>query len=129
MVGAVCIIPWLRARCSPDCLTLLANLLLVLVYVLMAFVRQTELFFVVAALAGVGWTLSASELWVAAQRAMPSRARGRMNATVIMVSQGTMDRFADFYRACLRFCHGPLHRLAQWHQPDSFFSQNPCGRG
>ena len=56
----------------------------------MAFVRQTEVFFVVAALAGVGWTLSASELWVAAQRAMPSWARGRLNATVIMVSQGAM---------------------------------------
>jgi MFS family permease len=90
VVGAVFIIPWLRARLSPDCLTLLANLLLVLVYVLMAFVRQIEVFVVVATLAGVGWTLSASELWVAAQRAMPSWARGRMNATVIMISQGAM---------------------------------------
>ncbi len=68
VVGAVFIIPWLRARLSPDRLTLSANLLLVLVYVLMALVRQTEAFFVVAALAGVGWTMSASELWVAAQR-------------------------------------------------------------
>jgi len=34
VVGAVFIIPWLRARLSPDCLILLANLLLVLVYVL-----------------------------------------------------------------------------------------------
>jgi predicted MFS family arabinose efflux permease len=90
VVGAVFIIPWLRARLSPDSLTLLANLLLVLVYVLMAMVCQTEVFFVIAALAGVGWTLSASELWVAAQRAMPSWARGRMNATVIMISQGAM---------------------------------------
>src|SRR5271165_1485677 len=90
VVGAVFIIPWLRARLSPDCLTLLANLLLVFVYVLMAFVRQSEIFLVVAALAGVGWTLSASELWVAAQRAMPNWARGRMNAAVIMISQGAM---------------------------------------
>jgi MFS family permease len=90
VVGAVFIIPWLRARLSPDCLTLFANLLLVLVYVFMAFVRQKEVFFGVAALAGVGWTLSASELWVAAQRAMPGWARGRMNATVIMISQGAM---------------------------------------
>jgi predicted MFS family arabinose efflux permease len=90
VIGAVCIIPWLRARLSPDRLILVANLLLVLVYVLMAFVRQTEIFFFVAALAGVGWTLSASELWVAAQRAMPSWARGRMNATVIMISQGAL---------------------------------------
>jgi Na+/melibiose symporter-like transporter len=90
VVGTVFIIPWLRARFSPDSVTLSANLLLVLVYVLMALVRQTEVFFVVAALAGVGWTMSASELWVAAQRAMPSWARGRMNATVIMISQGAM---------------------------------------
>ena len=90
VVGAVFIIPWLRARFSPDRLTLSANLLLVLVYLLMALVRQTELFFAVAALAGVGWTMSASELWVAAQRMMPTWARGRMNATVIMTSQGAM---------------------------------------
>ena len=90
VVGAVFIIPWLRARFSPDRIILSANLLLVLVYMLMAFVRQTEAFFVVAALAGVGWTMSASELWVASQRMMPSWARGRMNATVIMISQGAM---------------------------------------
>jgi MFS family permease len=90
VVGAVIVVPWLRARSTPDCLTFLANLLLVLVYVLMAFVRQTEAFFVMAALAGAAWTMSASELWVAAQRAMPTWARGRMNATVIMISQGAM---------------------------------------
>jgi MFS family permease len=90
VVAAAFIIPWLRAQYSSNTLIVLANLLVVLVYVLMALVRQTELFLVVAALAGVGWTLSASELWVAAQRAMPSWARGRMNATVIMVSQGAM---------------------------------------
>ena len=88
VVGAVFIIPQLRSRLSPDRLTLCANLLLILVYVLMVFVRQTEAFFAVAALAGVGWTMSASELWVAAQRAIPSWARGRLNAAVIMISQG-----------------------------------------
>ena len=90
VVGAVFVVQWLRARLTPDCLTFVANLLLILVYVLMAFVRQTEAFFVIAALAGLGWTMSASELWVAAQRAMPTWARGRMNATVIMISQGAM---------------------------------------
>ena len=90
VIGAAFIIPWLRARFSPDFVTLSANLLLVLVYVLMALVRQPEVFFVVAAFAGVGWTMSASELWVAAQRAMPAWARGRMNATVIVISQGAM---------------------------------------
>jgi MFS family permease len=90
VVGAVFIIPWLRARFSSDCLASLANALLALVYVFMAFVRQTELFFVVATLAGVGWTLSACELWVAAQRTIPTWARGRLNALVIMISQGAM---------------------------------------
>jgi MFS family permease len=90
VVGAAFIVPSLRARLSSDRLAFLANLLLVLVYVLIAFIRQTEILFAVAALAGVGWTLSASELWVAAQRAMPSWARGRMNAMVIMISQGAM---------------------------------------
>jgi hypothetical protein len=57
-------------------------------YVLMALVRQTQVFFIVAALVGAGWTMSASELWVAAQRAMPGWTRGRMNATVIMKGVG-----------------------------------------
>jgi MFS family permease len=90
VAGAVVIIPWLRARYSSNLLIVLANLLVALVYVLMAFVREPWVFFVVAAMAGIGWTLSASELWVAAQRAMPSWVRGRMSATVMMVSQGAM---------------------------------------
>ena len=44
----------------------------------------------VAALAGISWTTAASELWVAGQRAMPPWARGRMNATHIMLTQGGM---------------------------------------
>jgi hypothetical protein len=90
VVAALAIIPWLRARYAANSVTVLANLLVLLVYLLMAPARQRELFFFIAALAGVGWTVSASELWVAAQRAMPNWARGRMNAAVIMVSQGAM---------------------------------------
>jgi MFS family permease len=108
--GAVFVISWLRARSSPDSVTLWANLLIVLAYVLMAFVRQAEVFFVVAAFAGVGWTLSASELWVAAQRAMPSWARGRMNATVIMISQGGMV-FGGVTWSFAAAVAGPIHTL------------------
>jgi MFS family permease len=71
VVAAVVIFPWLRARYSPNMLITLANLLVVLVYVLMSAVQQTTLFLLMAAFAGAGWTLSACELWVAAQRAMP----------------------------------------------------------
>jgi hypothetical protein len=84
--SAVFVLPRVRERVSSNTLIVLGNALVVLVYLLMALVRQRELFLVVAALAGAGWTLSASELWVATQRAMPSWARGRMNATVIPTS-------------------------------------------
>src|SRR6516225_10453113 len=90
VAGAALIIPWLRARYSANLLIVIANLLVAIVYVFMAIAREPGILFGVAALAGVGWTLSASELWVAAQRAMPSWVSGRMNATVIMVSQGAM---------------------------------------
>ena len=53
----------------------------------MATIRWTKMFLIVAALAGIGWTLSSNELWIAGQRAMPEWARGRMNATIIMISQ------------------------------------------
>jgi MFS family permease len=86
--SAIFVLPRAREKLSSNTLAITGHLLVVLVYVLMAFVRQRELFLIVAALAGAGWTVSASELWVAAQRTMPSWARGRMNATVIMLSQG-----------------------------------------
>jgi MFS family permease len=90
VAAAVIILPWARARFSPNTLTRLAALVGCIVSVLMAFVREEPLFLLVAAVAGIAWTVSAAELWVAAQRAMPGWARGRMNATVIMVSQGAM---------------------------------------
>jgi MFS family permease len=88
--GAIFLIPRARARFTPNTVTIMASVLLALVFVLMAMVRQLEIFLVVAALAGVAWTMAASELWVAGQRAMPPWARGRMNATHIMLSQGGM---------------------------------------
>ena len=90
VIAATVILPWARARLSPNSLTRWAAVLGCSVSVLMAFIREEPLFLLVAALAGIGWTVSAAELWVAAQRAMPGWARGRMNATVIMISQGAM---------------------------------------
>jgi MFS family permease len=88
VITAIFIIPWARARYSPQRLTTYADASLIVVLILMATIRWSHMFLVVAALAGVGWTLSSTELWVAGQRAMPDWARGRMNATIIMVSQG-----------------------------------------
>ncbi|HET9378321.1 MAG TPA: MFS transporter [Chthoniobacterales bacterium] len=88
--SAVFVVPRARAALSSNALTILANLLVAVVYLLMAFVRQPSIFMVVAALAGIGWTVAASELWLASQRAIPDRVRGRISATIIMVSQGAI---------------------------------------
>src|SRR5258708_35807881 len=72
-------------------MTLLAGLVLAVSYCLMAVVRNPQFFLLVAAVAGVAWTVSASELWVAGQRVIPDWIRGRMNATHMMVSQGGMS--------------------------------------
>ena len=90
LIAASFLLPWARARYSPNTLTRLAEYLLALVILLMAFVRQTQVLLVVAAFAGVAWTSAANELWLASQRAMPGWARGRLNATVMMFSQGAM---------------------------------------
>jgi len=87
VISGAFIIPWARAKYSPQRITTFANLVLLLNCCLMAFVHRPYVFLVVAALGGMGWTLSASELWVASQRAMPDWARGRMNATMVMVAQ------------------------------------------
>ena len=90
VITAAFILPFGRARFSPNTFTRLATYLLALVILLMAFVRQTQLLLVVAAFAGVAWCCTGNELWVAGQRAMPGWARGRMNAMVMMFSQGAM---------------------------------------
>jgi predicted MFS family arabinose efflux permease len=90
VVGAIVLIPRARARFSPNTLTILASVLLAVVFLLMSVVRDVRFYLGVSALAGVAWTMAASELWVAGQRAMPPWARGRMNATHIMLSQGGM---------------------------------------
>jgi len=87
VISGAFIIPGARAKYSPQRITTFANLVLVLDCCLMALVHRPYVFLVVAALGGMGWTLSASELWVASQRAMPDWARGRMNATMVMVAQ------------------------------------------
>lgn len=88
LLGAVYVVPRARERFTPNQVTMLASVLLIGVYILMAAVRNLEIFMLVAALAGAGWTLAASEIWVVAQQAMPGWTRGRLNAAQLMVSQG-----------------------------------------
>lgn len=72
VITAAFILPWARARYSPNNLTKLAAYLLAIVMLLLAFVRQTQLLPVIAVLGGVAWTSGANELWLAGQRAMPA---------------------------------------------------------
>ncbi|MBV8967767.1 MAG: MFS transporter, partial [Verrucomicrobia bacterium] len=88
LFGAVVLVPRVRERLTPNQVTILASLLLIVVYILMAVVRNLEIFMLVAALAGGAWTLAGSELWVVAQQAMPGWTRGRLNAAQLMISQG-----------------------------------------
>ena len=88
LLGGTIVLPYARAKATPNTLTILASIILVAVFVLMAVVPSVWIFLPIAALAGLSWTVSASELWIAGQRAMPDWARGRMNAVHMMVSQG-----------------------------------------
>jgi MFS family permease len=90
LAGAVLILEPARKRLKPNQMTIVASVALALAYALMATVRSPDTFFLVAAVAGAAWTVSASELWVARQRVIPDWIRGRMNATHMMVSQGGM---------------------------------------
>jgi MFS family permease len=110
VIAALLLLGWMQARFSPNILTVLANLVLGLVFVLMAFVRNQTLFILVAGLAGIGWTLCASELWVAGQRAMPDWARARMNATFFMVTQGAMVLGGVFW-GTMTTIYGPNRTL------------------
>jgi len=88
LLGGTLILPYARAKATPNLLTILAGVLLVAVLALMSVVPNLFTLLPVAALAGLSWTVSASELWIAGQRAMPDWARGRMNAVHMMASQG-----------------------------------------
>ena len=87
LAGALFILEPARKKLTPNRMTVLSGIVLAASYALMAIVRNPQVFFIVSALAGVAWTVSASELWVAGQRIIPDWIRGRMNATHMMVSQ------------------------------------------
>ena len=90
LAGAVFALPYLRQRISPNAITSIAMAIMAVVLLAMAFIRQVPALMVCATLAGVAWALAGSEIWVAGQRVMPGWVRGRMNAFLIMLGQGSM---------------------------------------
>ncbi len=90
LAGAVFGLPYLRRRISPNGITSISMSIMVVVLLSMAFIRQIPALMVSTTLAGVAWALAGSELWVAGQRVMPGWVRGRMNAFLIMLGQGSI---------------------------------------
>ena len=89
VLGVVLIVPTVRRKFSPNQVTIVATALLILVYFLMGCIRQPQAFLLVAGVAGVAWTVVASELWVAGQIATPELARGRLTAAYMIASNGS----------------------------------------
>jgi MFS family permease len=111
VIAALFILPWVRTRLSGDVLTL-SNLFIVLVYFLMGSIHDVPFFLLTTALAGAGWTVSASELWVRSQRTIPNWASGRMNALIITISQGAMVLGGVTWSSLVAI-NGPTHTLIE----------------
>jgi MFS family permease len=97
LAGAVFLLPYLRQRVSANAITSISMTIMVAVVFAMALIRQVPALMVSTTLAGVAWALAGSEFWVAGQRVMPGWVRGRMNAFLIMLGQGTMALGAVFW--------------------------------
>ena len=88
VAAAILLAQPLRRRLSPNRLTTVTSAYLALALTGLAFSRHLPAAIGATALTGVGWTLAASELWVAGQRAMPSWARGRVSSVHLTFAQG-----------------------------------------
>jgi predicted MFS family arabinose efflux permease len=90
VLGGLALHGWARRYFSTNRLTFAGSALLAAIYLWLALIQHNPSCLLVAAMAGAAWTLAASELWLAAQRAIAPWARGRLNAAVLMLSQGAM---------------------------------------
>jgi hypothetical protein len=66
----------------------LSNSVIALTFLLIASIHRPFFFLLMASIAGAAWTISASELWVTGQQAIPDWARGRLTAAIITICQG-----------------------------------------
>jgi MFS family permease len=86
VVGGFWIVPIAKARLTANGVTIFASVMLGLTYFLMGCVRHPWFFMLVAGVGGAAWTLAAAELWAAGLSAATSGTRGRVNATLMVVS-------------------------------------------
>ena len=66
----------------------LSNSVIALTFLLIASIHGPFFFLLTASIAGAAWTISASELWVTGQQAIPDWVRGRLTAAIITICQG-----------------------------------------
>jgi MFS family permease len=86
VAGGFWIVQIAKARLTANGVTIFASVMLGLTYFLMGCVRHQWLFMLVAGIGGAAWTLAAAELWSAGLSAATSGIRGRVNATLMVVS-------------------------------------------
>ena len=90
VVASLFLSGWAQQRFSSNSILLGGKILLVLIYLGAALGGLAPSYWFLLPLAGAAWTLSASELWAGAQRVIRPWASGRVNAAMIMLSQGAM---------------------------------------
>src|SRR5260221_9369218 len=90
VLGGLVLHGWARRYFSTNRLTFVGSVLLAGIYLWVALLQHNPSCLLVAAMAGAAWTLAASELWLAAQRAIAPWARVRLNAAGLLLSQRTL---------------------------------------
>jgi MFS family permease len=88
VVGGFWIVPLVKTRLASNDVTIFASAILGLTYFLMGCIRDTRLFMLVAGVGGAAWTLAAAELWAAGLYSTTAKLRGRVNAMLMVVSNG-----------------------------------------
>ena len=90
VVGGFWIVPVVKTKLTANGVTILASAMLVLTYFLMGCISDPRLFMLVAGFGGVAWTLAAAELWAAGLYTATAELRGRVNAMLMVFSNGGM---------------------------------------
>jgi predicted MFS family arabinose efflux permease len=90
VVGGFWIVPVVKTRLTANGVTILASAMLGLTYFLMGCIRDARFFMLVAGIGGAAWTLAAAELWAAGLYTATAELRGRVNAMLMVVSNGGM---------------------------------------
>jgi hypothetical protein len=95
VIAALFILSWVR-KVFPRSVLTLSNSVIALVYLVMPCLHEAPVFFLAAAFAGAGWTVSASQLWVVGLQVIPDWARGVLFSitTLLTTGYGLMKRFA-----------------------------------